>query len=443
MRSTKSAASAQTDVYARTRQSPSRRGHLLAASLFCFAWAVSSSSVTANSTVGRVAVESSTPGVRWRALIAGGKDCWINRLVRTHDGGILAVGYVGRDRNPAAPERWSAVAVKFTADGQQVWRRVYPAEGMNAFWSVRELVDGRFVLGGFSSAKVGEPYDARLTMLDAKGTLLFSRTFGGPRDDRATDVLQTQDGGFLLIGQTESFGAGERDVLAVKTDRAGAEQWRKAYGGPGMDRGFAGVETSDGGFVLAGTTGSEAKIDGLIFKIDGTGRELWRRTIPGDKNVIPHAIGQLSGGRILVTGYTDSWGARGTDFLAVTLAGDGAVQRIEILGGDSDDHGITSSEDGRGGAWLAGYSKSFGTTSWTATLVHIRPDGGFDPTVLLPDPGPQSYATSVVALPGGDLVVGGYAKRTGEVGDILLMASRLDPKATPRATSGLHAHRPL
>src|ERR1700759_956253 len=206
-------------------------------------------------------IDRNEVGVRWSISSGGPKIDWVNRIIRTRDGNIVSVGFKGRDPDPKAAERWTAVVEKYTLNGKLIWTHDFATNGMNAFWAVHETDPSQLIAAGFATSAVGAEYDARLTLLGADGREVFAKNYGGAKDDRATDVLITPDGGYLLVGQTESFGAGERDVFLVKTDKDGNEQWRKAYGGPGMDRGFAAVATADGGYVVIGTTGSEAKID--------------------------------------------------------------------------------------------------------------------------------------------------------------------------------------
>jgi hypothetical protein len=385
--------------------------------------------------------EALEPGMKWRVVTGSSKIDWINRLIQTRDGAIVAVGFLGRDPDAKALERWTATAIKYSLDGKYIWSRDFATPGMNAFWSVCEASGGQLVIGGFSSSAPSVAYDARLTVLSENGVQITAKTFGGPKDDRATDVLITRDGGYLLIGQTESFGAGERDVFLVKTDSRGSEKWQKTYGGPGMDRGFAAVETNDGGFVVIGTTGSESKIVGLVFKVDKDGGQIWWRTLPADHNVVFHAVNLFPDGRLLITGYTNSWDSKETDFLAVTLSPQGDISRIETLGGAAEEHGITAADDRKGGAWLAGYSKSFGDGAWHSTLAHIRPDGSFEPGVIALNLNTESFATTAATLSDGDLVVGGYARTGGPTSSVNLMLMRIDPDKANRVTENVSVKR--
>ena len=106
-----------------------------------------------------------------------------------------------------------------------------------------------------------------------------------------------------------------------------------------MDRGFAAVETSDGGIVIIGATGNEEKHSGLVLKIDASGEQLWRTLIEGDKNATPHFVSLLGDGRIAVVGYTDSWNARNNDYFAAIISSAGQIEKLQTLGGA--DEGLT------------------------------------------------------------------------------------------------------
>ena len=136
-------------------------------------------------------------------------------------------------------------------------------------------------------------------------------TFGGARDDTAYSVQQTLDGGYILAGWTESYGAGKKDAWLIKTDANGSEQWNKTFGGKGDDGANSVQQTSDGGYILAGYTESygAGMHDVWLVRTDAKGNELWNRTFGGSNNDEASSVQQTSDGGYILAGSTYSYGA--------------------------------------------------------------------------------------------------------------------------------------
>ena len=100
----------------------------------------------------------------------------------------------------------------------------------NAAYSVLQTPDGGFIVAGYTGSTGAGGTDAYLVKTDARGTELWSHTFGGPGDDAAYSVLQTPDGGYTIAGYTGSMGAGGTDAYLVKTDARGTELWSHTFG---------------------------------------------------------------------------------------------------------------------------------------------------------------------------------------------------------------------
>ena len=146
---------------------------------------------------------------------------WANHAIELRDGGVVATGFVNRVDGVANSD-WDVVLRKYSTDGQVLWTRRIGGRGLDAGWAVRELADGRLAVAGFSSSGGGGGNDAYLLLTDAEGATLSEHWYGGGAEDRATDLVVAPDGGLLLVGQTESSGAGERDVFVVRTMRMAA-----------------------------------------------------------------------------------------------------------------------------------------------------------------------------------------------------------------------------
>lgn len=315
--------------------------------------------------------------VRWSNSFGTDKADWANRTIELANGDIVTTGFVNR-QDDVAHQDWDVVLRRYSANGQIRWTRRIGGKGLDAGWAVRQLADGRLAIAGFSSSQSAGEDDAYLVLTDKAGRRLSEHWYGGTREDRATDLVVADDGSLLLVGQTESMGSGKQDVFVVRTDANGRELWRRAYGGPGLDRGFFAAKTV-GGYIISGMTGEDSNTDYLVMKIDDRGNEIWRRVITGEKNDPNHGVVVRKDGTILFAGYTESWGARVHDISIILLSADGRVLHHDIIGGADDDRVqfITLASDG--GAWLTGYTKSFGKGDYDILVAHVGRDGHLEP----------------------------------------------------------------
>jgi len=140
----------------------------------------------------------------------------------------------------------------------------------------------------------------------------FAKTYGGTDDDYAFSVQQTSDGGYIVAGETWwSFGAGSADLFLIKTDANGNISWAKIYGGTDWDGAYSVQQTSDGGYIVAGRTESfgAGGYDIILIKTDANGNIIWAKTYGGTGNEESFSVQQTSDGGYIVAGRTSSFGA--------------------------------------------------------------------------------------------------------------------------------------
>jgi hypothetical protein len=199
-------------------------------------------------------------------------------VIETSDGGYAVAGW-----------RWyytGMVLVKTDKFGNMEWVQTYGKNEIahDSANSVIETSDGGYAIAG--SRRSGERIgynDFVLVKTDAYGNMEWDRTYGGTDGDGASAIVETSDGGYALAGVTLSFGAGDRDVWLIKTDTNGNMQWNKTYGGTGTEEASSLVETSDGGFAIAGNTDSlgAGESDFWLIKTDSYGNIKWDKTYGG------------------------------------------------------------------------------------------------------------------------------------------------------------------
>ncbi len=183
-------------------------------------------------------------------------------IVQTSDEGYIIAG--------------GAKLVKTDSTGNIQWNRTYEGE----IRSTVQTSDGGYALAGTTAFVVFSSADFWVAKTDALGNLQWEKTFGGPTMDAGESVIQTSDGGYALLGTTTP-GAGEGDFLLVKTDSEGNIQWDKTYGSQDKDEGHAVVQTSDGGYVLAGLIWNRSGGDAGLIKTDSVGNIQWKRSYDG------------------------------------------------------------------------------------------------------------------------------------------------------------------
>lgn len=167
---------------------------------------------------------------------------------------------------------------KMNIDGTQYWKKRYGEDfRLDIPGRVIQAIDGGFVIVGQSTIDTGGTNDAQMMLVktDSDGDMSWSRMYGGGQYEAGTDVVQTPDEGFLLLGWTRSFGAGQKDWYLVRTDAQGNEQWHKTYGDSNNQSGSSIADGPSGSYVLVGGGGQG---NGRIIRIDSEGNIIWQQT---------------------------------------------------------------------------------------------------------------------------------------------------------------------
>ena len=269
---------------------------------------------------------------------------------QTADGGYILTGHAD---DPVYTST-DIFLVKANSVGDTVWSKTYGDAAVDLSSKVMELGNGDYIVCGNSSS------DLYMLRVDANGNVIWSKNYGGVGSDGANDCQPTSDGGFIAVGYTFAFGAGNRDFYVVKTNGNGDLEWAKAIGGPDFDNATAVVQTSDNGFLVLGDTKSygAGNFDVYLVKLDNSGTIMWTKTYGDTEAELAKSILVTPAGDILITGYTQSANSSSEPFL-LKLSDDGTVLWLKIYGTEADFAQIVK-QTADGGYIIAGFYLSFG-----------------------------------------------------------------------------------
>jgi len=240
------------------------------------------------------------------------------------------------------------------------WNQTYGGTNDERAYSVIQTSDGGFALIGFTYYIDLENEDFYLIKTDEQGNLQWEQTYGGAGAEGGSSLVQTSDGGYALAGSTTSFGAGNIDFWLVKTDSDGNVMWNQTYGGTETDSAESMVQTGDGGFALTGRTNSfgAGLWDFWLVKTDSNGNMMWNQTYGGTEWDLPNSLVQTRDGGYALAGYTESFGAGSNDYWLVKTDADGNVMWNQTYGGTEFDEATSLVQTSDGGYVLAGSSNS-------------------------------------------------------------------------------------
>jgi hypothetical protein len=233
-----------------------------------------------------------------------------NCVLQTADGYILA----GLTNSYGAGD-FDFWLLKTNANGDSVWSRTFGGPLYEDIFSIQPTTGGGYILAGRTLSYGAGNYDAYLVKTNSSGDSVWTRHFGGTGFETATAIQQTADGGYIFAGITSSYGAGNEDFWLLKTNSNGDSVWSRTFGGPSWDRAYSLQKTADGGYILAGRTDSYGAGQGDVWlvKTNANGDSLWNRTFGGPAFDGAYLVRQTSDGGFALAGFTESFGAGGRD----------------------------------------------------------------------------------------------------------------------------------
>jgi len=276
----------------------------------------------------------------WTRTYGGYTDDYGLFVAQTSDSGYIVAG----NTHSFGAGLFDIYLIKTDASGDTIWTRTYGGSYNDFGQFVAQTTDGGYIIVGYTESFGAGGKDIYLVKTDAAGDTLWTRTYGGSFDDLGQSVAQTTDGGYIVAGCTESFGAGGNDVYLVKTDATGDTLWTRTYGGGYEEWGYSVIQVSDGGYIVAGGTysfGIDYYCDVYLVKTDTAGDTIWTRTYGGSGGDVGCSVAQTTDGGYIITGYTESFGSGGSDVYLIKTDSLGHTSIKETSAQKPEDISIT------------------------------------------------------------------------------------------------------
>jgi len=291
-----------------------------------------------------------------------------------------------------------------------IWTKTYGGSSYESCYSLQLTIDGGYILGAETESQGAGMRDIWLIKTDANGDTLWTRTYGGDKNEVCRAVLQTPDGGYFVAGWTESFGPTSLpDVYLIKTDSLGDTLWTRRYGSWNPDLCYSAQLTSDGGYIVAGSTWSYGPggQSGYLLKLNSYGDTTWTKTYGGIDEDLLWSIQQTPDGGYIICGFTASYGAGGDDAWLIRTDSLGDTLWTRTYGGSSWDYGVCVDQTADGGYIISGRTNSFGVGGSDLWLIKTDANGSLQWQRTYGDTG-FDEGRAIYQLANGGYIVAGF-----------------------------------
>jgi Secretion system C-terminal sorting domain len=385
---------------------------------------------------------SDSGAVQWKKAFGGESNDAPHSILQTNDGGYIVAGTTQSEQGQVTGNHgWNdAWVIKLSSTGDLEWQRAYGGSGWEEAHSIQQTTDGGYIFAGIAELNNGEVTGAHggldywVVKISDVGEIEWQKTFGGSSEDIANSIKQTTDGGFVIAGSTQSSDGdvignhGNEDFWVIKLSNTGELQWQKPFGGNSLDFAREIHQTEDGGYVVAGVTGSHnsgdvsghgvlSSLDCWVAKLSSSGQLQWQKAFGGSQPDYAFSMVPTNDGMYIVAGHTISTDGDvldndgGRDAWIVKLSGSGNIVWQKTIGGTLSDEFFSIKQTSDSGYIMAGFAwSSDGDVSgtvhgyndfWIVKLapetvgVETAPDGRSGALEIFPNPANQSVYLNV------------------------------------------------
>ncbi len=325
--------------------------------------------------------------IEWQKMLGGTQAEVAYSVQQTNDGGYIVAGYTTSNDGDVSGHHgdkdfW---VVKLSGQGEIEWQKTLGGSNEEEARSIRKTSDGGYIVCGWSFSTDGDVtvnfgyFDVWVVKLNESGEIQWQKSYGGGTGaDKANCIRQTNDGGYILTGETSSNDGdvsgyhGSEDFWVLKLSNTGAIEWQKSLGGSGIDAAYCIQQTTDGGYIVAGLMSSNdgditlhhGFFDYWVVKLSAAGDLQWQKSLGGSDSDWGRSIWQTSDGGYVVSGETSSSDGDvmlndgGIDCWVVKLNEAGEIQWQKTFGGTNRETCRFINQTSDGGYVVTGYTQS-------------------------------------------------------------------------------------
>ena len=296
--------------------------------------------------------------MEWQQSFGGSQMDIASHMEQTSDGGFI-ISATTESYGQGGKDIW---LFKTNSSGLIEWNKYIGTPYDDYSGKVLETDDGGFILIGSIGSSDQNDNDIWLIKTNSQGDSLWTRSYGGNQSDRGNDILADDQGGFILLGSTESQGNGGKDIWLLKVDENGNEQWNNTYGNGSNDIGQSIVRSLDGGFLIRYIIESygEGNTSVGLLRLGPNRQELWTKTIGGSMGIIGRGFQKVSDDEYIMSCSLFDNGKNSYNAYIIKVGDSGDIIWDKIFGGEESDRARSVVQTLDGGYVIAGSTCNYG-----------------------------------------------------------------------------------
>jgi hypothetical protein len=335
--------------------------------------------------------ENKGDAITWDKTFGGRLEDRGFSITQTENGGYAVAGYTILDREQkrdtwraklgyiefSEEKRQDIWIIKLDKNGNMEWEEIFGDNEPDIAKSIIQTKDGGYAVAGFICTIYSEKQDIWIIKLGENGNKEWVKTFDGDKNDVAYSIIQTEDGGYAIAASTGIKLWGEDNCWVIKLDAKGNMEWDNNFGGTNWDEIYSIIQTKDGNFITTGCVWSKGagRGDVRVAKLDKRGDLIWDKTFGGSENDEAYSVIQTDDEGYAIAGFTVLEDTGDRDFWVIKLDKEGNKVWDRTFGGTSEEWANSIIQNKNGNYMVAGWTKSMGAGKTDVWIVKLDKRG--------------------------------------------------------------------